>query len=791
MSQTTTPLGAESKNMIMDVRQKLQTFSGMDEGIRKLKKQDVPKHTAMQAVLDATNLYMTDIIDDSFKQEWDKYSLVVRQKAEEILKDHKDRAGKSSSSGSQASMTPVIDSSLIALKSLRSARAQLNESLSLSAYDAEFKVWNEMSTNERKDQNIKKPSRAGIGMGTKPFNSVIHAIDKILEDMETNLSRFTSVDGVSTIQERIQTLRASLSGVPVSGNLPTTTDIAPFSNAIIEFANQVENILTDLKTSQVRFTSNKNIDFDAVVAGNTDREEFVYKTLTIQEMYKTLGGPLVATVNKVATTLKSYVKYEGSDDASSPETIQQAKNALRTLETIGGRLMLTVNDTAPMPELKEGIDRTVTSIALGRALTEFVPLPDDAPAALHNKRLWSSVNKAASASADAGGSFMYRAVDPIRVMKYLDQIKRFRDVVSKAEIGAQVLMQKKRMQQVNSDIVRQAAELRSKMDPPVGEADDVVTRNVTEASIRIRQLAKKKRALITSFIRTVRSAVATFSKQMVSFVQQKHGDAIRYMAYWELVGKDSVASADLRDAIKQHNDMVMEIGEMGRRSIMEQAYSPFMEGINGMIHDSDVSALSLDDAVVMVLETERDHTLVWMEKQADRVHGAFLRGSPSLMDELFEPQQLVLWFLKALRIGIAAVSIDVATRAYRGVYKRRVHELDQAPPGPWVFIAMFLALDATIHLLILAVLFTLFKMLKAPDNDFPIDMDLIARWGMDYLACTLMVLAISFGIGYIIQNKRYFRFRHEGDRAIRAFAKMVFYVYVVAVFIPFYRMSYG
>jgi hypothetical protein len=224
---------------------------------------------------------------------------------------------------------------------------------------------------------------------------------------------------------------------------------------------------------------------------------------------------------------------------------------------------------------------------------------------------------------------------------------------------------------------------------------------------------------------------------------------------------------------------------------MDQAYAPFYSTMNEILNSTTDTELSLDNDVIMSIEVERDKILLWIEEQGDRVQGAYLSGAPSLMDDIFEPQQLIIWALKGTRLGVAAIAIDVAKRAFRSVYRHRVNDLDQDPPGPWLFVLMFLAIDACIHLVLLAVLFMLFKMFKHPDNNFPIDMDMISRWLLDYAVCTAFIVVICMGVGYIVQNKRYFRFRHEGDRAINAFAKMAFYVYAVAVFIPFYRITYG
>lgn len=546
-----------------------------------------------------------------------------------------------------------------------------------------------------------------------------------------------------------------------------------------------------------KFENDKNLSTYITSSGNKLFDEF----LNIPYIYTKFGPYLVESVDNAKKVLAAYISEREMDDKDDPNPalLPQAKAAVQTLSGISGKLMLSINEPTRLPELDDAVERTLNNIALSAAVSKFKPSGDmSAPSGLRNKRLWGTANRmtspaAAAAAGPPQSGFLYRSIDPVRVLRYLDQIRRFRDAVSKSNIVDQVAQHSTRTKEVNKELVKAAKGYAASLNPPVGTPDAAATKNILEAAVRTRQLAKRKAAMIETYIRSVRAAAGTFAGEMIRFVQHKHGDAIRYMSYWGGVSDDMIPSPELREAIKQHNAMTIEVGEMGREKIMGYVMHPAIETVNAVLNDrgSDASVLTLENSVVLDLEGKRDRMGAWMEAQADRVHTSFLRGAPTLLDDMFEPQQLVIWALKALRIGIAAVVLDVAARAYRGVYQRRVHVLDQPPPDPAVFVAMFLALDATFHLLVLAVLFTLFKMLKTPDNSFPIDLDVISRWAMDYVAGTVVIMLLCLSLGYIIKNKRYFRFRHEGDRAIRSLAQMSFYVYVVTVPIPFYRLTQG
>jgi hypothetical protein len=59
------------------------------------------------------------------------------------------------------------------------------------------------------------------------------------------------------------------------------------------------------------------------------------------------------------------------------------------------------------------------------------------------------------------------------------------------------------------------------------------------------------------------------------------------------------------------------------------------------------------------------------------------------------------------------------------------------------------------------------------------------------LLSSLVVFAVAVIIGQVIKRKKYFRYKYEGDRGIRAMQQMVMYVYNVLLFVPFFRLANG
>lgn len=785
-----------AENQVMDLKQKLELFTLLDKAARKAKpaanwstpppvtsasalgardsrpsSEDESRISAVRSLADLKSFYYSGKnTTDSFWNEWRKFKEPggAVDIAAKFLQDYAAKV---------AELTPKI---ALAVKGVRESESLTTQLTSLQSRALTLSTDSTVHAATREYTNRAAARATTAAAGTNDVR-LVQSFTSLTADLNRVL---TTIDS-----------GAHLLTVPPISDFPShITEMTAVIRGLVDRVNAMKALHQE---ELQKHENEKNLSTYITSSGTKLFDEF----LNIPYIYTKFGPYLVESVDNASKVLAAYVSEREMDDKDDPNPalLPQAKAAVQTLNGISTKLMLSINEPTRLPELDDAVERTLNNVALSAAVSKFKPSGDmSAPSGLRNKRLWGTANRmtspaAAAAAGPPQSGFLYRSVDPVRVLRYLDQIRRFRDAVSKSNIVDQVAQHSTRTKEVNKELIRAAKGYAASLNPPVGTPDAATTKNVLEAAVRTRQLAKRKAAMIETYIRSVRAAAGTFAGEMIRFVQHKHGDAIRYMGYWGGVSDDMIPSPELREAIKQHNAMTVEVGEMGRDKIMGYVMHPAIETVNAVLNDrgSDASVLTLENSVVLDLEGKRDRMGAWLEAQADRVHTSFLRGAPTLLDDMFEPQQLVIWALKALRIGIAAVVLDVAARAYRGVYQRRVHVLDQPPPDPAVFVAMFLALDATFHLLVLAVLFTLFKMLKTPDNSFPIDLDVISRWAIDYVAGTVVIMLLCLSLGYIIKNKRYFRFRHEGDRAIRSLAKMSFYVYAVTVPIPFYRLTQG
>jgi hypothetical protein len=103
---------------------------------------------------------------------------------------------------------------------------------------------------------------------------------------------------------------------------------------------------------------------------------------------------------------------------------------------------------------------------------------------------------------------------------------------------------------------------------------------------------------------------------------------------------------------------------------------------------------------------------------------------------------------------------------------------------------MILALDAALHAAVAVALLSASHVFKTEDNSFPVDGSLVSAWALDWAAATAAVAVLALLLGSVVQSKKYFRYKYEGERGIRALRDMIFYVYCVTVPVPFFRLTF-
>jgi hypothetical protein len=379
--------------------------------------------------------------------------------------------------------------------------------------------------------------------------------------------------------------------------------------------------------------------------------------------------------------------------------------------------------------------------------------------------------------------FLFRRISPIRVYRHTDQIRSFLDVLG--------------LHQFTSHAEMLTARLRGQIDAldKQGEAARKESGSVSEVSIALSRIGDAKVAATSSYAQNMRREMNAYVETHFAFVGRHHHDAMQYMAYWtDFVLKSpsqvvqGVVSKELVDKLMEHNKTIGEIVKKAM-SHLETVIKGIAEAKSVVTGGGGGGAARLTDEQLSEARGHLERLEFFALDRRDELDELYKRGGLTLAQTVLSKRTVVLYALKALRLLTAWATLLVATRTFQDVYRDRVYTRDESPPNPAWFVLMFVVADLAVQAIVVGILAAVRHMLSPGEGSgFPIDGHLITAWLVDVAASTAVIAVISLVIGQVIKHKKYFRYKYEGERGIRAMREMVYYAYCVTVPAPFYRI---
>jgi hypothetical protein len=186
------------------------------------------------------------------------------------------------------------------------------------------------------------------------------------------------------------------------------------------------------------------------------------------------------------------------------------------------------------------------------------------------------------------------------------------------------------------------------------------------------------------------------------------------------------------------------------------------------------------------LETKGDIILHMMDDNIAKLKSLYNLNHSSM--DLIDSQFFVLYVIKGIRILFTYIALFLTTRVFSPIYEEQVYDKKGQPPSLAKYLLIFLAFDISFNVFLVVVLFLLKFLFKSDDNAFIIDNYVFSKYFTDYIISLVLVLAIGYMIGRVIMEKKYFKYRYEGLRAIRAFESTLFNMAIVVYLVPYFWM---
>ena len=372
--------------------------------------------------------------------------------------------------------------------------------------------------------------------------------------------------------------------------------------------------------------------------------------------------------------------------------------------------------------------------------------------------------------------FLFRVVDPVRISRYVQQVSRFSDFMAEYRL---------------TDVGEQLSLLEAELDTQSGDAKALMAASTQDGGLAMDEgdIATKMKALgdrrvraALQFASQVRDAVGTVVKMHRRFMLQQHAEAARYMQYWrDVAAKSKKVDGDIVSSLTEHREVLDTIASTAAKRLA----SNVSKDINAAMEKSlQTGSLRLSNSQYQKIGDMMDSLAAWVVQQNSRINRLYATGKESLIESLLQPEVLTIYGLKVVRLVVVWMATTVASRAFQAIYRQRVYAEDAQPPHPAAMVAMAIGLDAVAHIIIGTVL-------MAARTVWHIETSVLQMWALDWALVSVLVVSLSLILSHVVYSKKYFRYKYEGERGIRALQELMLRIYLVAVPIPFFRLTFG
>jgi predicted membrane protein len=124
---------------------------------------------------------------------------------------------------------------------------------------------------------------------------------------------------------------------------------------------------------------------------------------------------------------------------------------------------------------------------------------------------------------------------------------------------------------------------------------------------------------------------------------------------------------------------------------------------------------------------------------------------------------------------------------FSNMYMQQVYSNSGEPPNILTMLGILFAINFGFVLFLSTVIILLMYIFNK-NNTFVINMYLLKLFIIDYLVFTLVLGIVLVVIGLYMQSKKYFRYKTEGLRAIRAFGDIATSVSAGLVLVPYFAI---
>lgn len=509
-------------------------------------------------------------------------------------------------------------------------------------------------------------------------------------------------------------------------------------------------------------------------------------------------------VDDVQKLLSAITKLEGfvgqlateditADSQNSKNIINQLVGLVRQGEQIRekqGKYVHAVGGVPVHAQVNDNSRQHLENLAKDKSPSSSSGGPS-APKSTASALLSSSANakysderrKLDAALAQDAPRLLSRTTNVASARMYLDQLERFKTKISEStpldKLGNSVLKPTDQsMGHANQDI--------DQLMSNQGSASNEDKRD--ENQFQIKEIGKKKKSMMMGMFSKMEDLFDEYANMHSDFILHQHRDGFKYMHYWRNISVDDETFkklvneyfSTLDDVIKMVDKHTSAAREEYMSALQGQAkdkYPNLAEWGKGMASDDYKKVMDKFSEVNDRLEEVRNDIMLLYEGHGRR-----------LLQIILAVPFLLMYAVKLIRVIFVWAALHFAEHVFQLWYAKRTYGENADPPNPVSMIGLFVLIDMTMNLTLLAVLYLLDVMFSTSTGNFPINDGFLKAYAVDYVCTTVAVFVLGAVVAQVVKTKKYFRYRYEGERGIRALSSMVFYIALVILMMPFFRV---
>lgn len=153
----------------------------------------------------------------------------------------------------------------------------------------------------------------------------------------------------------------------------------------------------------------------------------------------------------------------------------------------------------------------------------------------------------------------------------------------------------------------------------------------------------------------------------------------------------------------------------------------------------------------------------------------------------------LLFILKLVKISLSYASLLIAKNITSQIYAEKVYVKQESPPKLINMLLLFLAIELVFTVIVMTLLGVLIAQAMGRLEGETVDglFNLASTFAQDYICYIVSMFVHGSILSSVMYSKKYFLYKDDGMRAIRAFSDVIMQYSIVNGLIPFNFMIDG